>query len=143
MSWIKRWKPKHVVIDPKDPQALGVCDYTGFTFNHIDLEKQMEWRGNNLVWTGLMVGKPYVDDPQPQNRPPPVKADPRPVRNPRIPEDYTDPEGNQVLPNNQLANKLNNFNWVIGKISLSKIVKSYSPKAEVVVIDLSVKHLHS
>ena len=42
-----------------------------------------------------------------------------------------------------LKKKLNDFNWVIVKISFSKIVKSYSPKAELVVIDLIVKHLQS
>jgi tRNA (guanine37-N1)-methyltransferase len=35
--------------------------------------------------------------------------------------------------------KLNDFNWVIDIINNSKIVKSYSPKAELVVIDLSIK----
>jgi len=42
-----------------------------------------------------------------------------------------------------LKKKLNDLNWVIVKISFSKIVKSYSPKAELIVIDLSVKHLKS
>ena len=42
-----------------------------------------------------------------------------------------------------LKKKLNNFNWVIVEIGLSKIVKSYSPKAELIVIDLSVKHIES
>lgn len=58
-----------------------------------------------------MVGKPYLDVPQEQNRPPIVKNDPRPVINPRLPTPYIDPDTNQVLPNNQLVNKLNSFNW--------------------------------
>jgi hypothetical protein len=111
MSWVNRWKGKYVNIDPTNPSSLGICDDSGFTFNHKDLVKQMEWRGNNLVWTGLMVGKPYLDMPNEQNRPPLVKDDPRPVKNPRLPESYTDPEANQVLPNNQLVAKLNNFHW--------------------------------
>jgi hypothetical protein len=111
MSWVNRWKSKYVVIDPKNPSALGECDDSGFTFNRKDLVKQMEWRGDNLVWTGLMVGKPYLDVPQEQNRPPLVKSDPRPVINPRLPTPYIDPEANQVLPNNQLVAKLNNFHW--------------------------------
>ena len=52
----KRFKGKYVSINPDNPSALGVCDESGFVFNHKDLIKQMEWRGNNLVWTGLMVG---------------------------------------------------------------------------------------
>ncbi|MGL5716277.1 MAG: hypothetical protein ACRCX2_24880 [Paraclostridium sp.] len=111
MSWTSKWKSKYVVIDPKNPAALGECDDSGFTFNRKDLVKQMEWRGDNLVWTGLMVGKPYLDVPQEQNRPPIVKNDPRPVINPRLPTPYIDPDTNQVLPNNQLINKLNSFNW--------------------------------
>jgi tRNA (guanine37-N1)-methyltransferase len=38
-----------------------------------------------------------------------------------------------------LKKKLNEFNWTVDKIIDSKIVKSYSPKAELVVIDLYVK----
>lgn len=111
MSWVARWKGKHVTINPKNPNGLGECDESGFTFNHKDLVKQMEWRGDNLVWTGLMVGKPYLDVPNEQNRPPLVKTDPRPVINPRVPESYTDPDSNLVLPYNQLSLKLRNINW--------------------------------
>ncbi len=111
MSWVNKWKGKYVVIDPKNPAALGQCDDTDFTFNHKDLVKQMEWRGDNLVWTGLLVGKPYLDVPQEQNRPPLVKADPRPVINSRLPVSYIDPNANQILSNTQLTAKLNSFNW--------------------------------
>lgn len=92
MSWVERWKGKYVKIDPKNPAALGICDESGFTFNHKDLHKQMEWRGNRLVWTGLLVGAPYLDVPNEQNRPPLVQDDPRPIENPRPPTPYTDPE---------------------------------------------------
>lgn len=98
MSWTSRWKGKYVKIDPKNPNALGQCDESGLTFNHKDLVKQMEWRGDNLVWTGLMVGRPYLDVPNEQNRPPLVKDDPRPVKNPRPPLPYTDPEYPVVDP---------------------------------------------
>jgi len=111
MSWVNRWKGKNVVINPSSPLALGECDDSGFTFNRKDLVQQMEWRGNNLVWTGLLVGKQYLDAPNEQNRPPLVKADPRPVRNPRLPTPYTDPNSNEVLPNNQLMIKLQNIHW--------------------------------
>jgi hypothetical protein len=113
MSWVNRWKGKNVVIDADNPSALGVCDESGFDFNHKDLVKQMEWRGDRLVWTGLMVGKPYLDVPSEQNRPPLVKADPRPVKNPRVPgnDAYSDPNANPVLPNTQLTTKLQNIHW--------------------------------
>ncbi len=92
MSWVSKWKSKYVNIDRENPQALGECDESGFTFNRKDLIKQMEWRGDNLVWTGLLVGKPYLDTPNEQNRPPLVKSDPKAVSNPRPPTPYTDPE---------------------------------------------------
>ena len=42
-----------------------------------------------------------------------------------------------------LNKKLNEFNWVIVEIENSKIVKSYSPKTELVVIGLAIKSLNS
>lgn len=42
-----------------------------------------------------------------------------------------------------LKKKLNEFNWAIDKIIDSKIVKSYSPKAELVVVDLYIKYFNS
>ncbi|MFW9875312.1 MAG: class I SAM-dependent methyltransferase family protein [Candidatus Thorarchaeota archaeon] len=42
-----------------------------------------------------------------------------------------------------LKRRLDELNWVIDKIINSKIVKSYSPKAELVVIDLNMKYLNS
>lgn len=42
-----------------------------------------------------------------------------------------------------LKKKLNEFNWTIDKILDSKIVKSYSPKAELVVVDLFMKYFNS
>ena len=111
MSYAKRFKGKYVSINPDNPSALGVCDESGFIFNHKDLIKQMEWRGNNLVWTGLMVGKPYLDKPSQQNRPPITKDDPKATRNPRLPKDYIEIESNPVSPNNQLMAKLTNIHW--------------------------------
>ena len=111
MSYGKNFKGKYVSIDPDNPSALGVCDESGFVFNHQDLVKQMEWRGNNLVWTGLMVGPPYLDKPSQQNRPPIVKGDPKSVKNPRLPKDYTSPDANPVLPNKELEQKLKNTKW--------------------------------
>jgi hypothetical protein len=91
-------KTKYVTVDPENPNAFAVCDRSGFYFNHKDLHKQMEWRGNNLVWTGLLVGTPFLDIPNEQNRPPPIKADPIPVKNPRLTTPYIDPE-TFVTPN--------------------------------------------
>jgi len=75
---------KNCYVDPDSPLALGICDKTGFVFRHIDLVKQMEWRGNSLVWTGFLVGRCYADKPNEQLRPPILPPDPVPVRNPRL-----------------------------------------------------------
>lgn len=111
MSFARKYQSKYLVVDPQDPSAMGQCDYTGFIFNHKDLVKQMTWVGNNKVWTGFLVGKPYVDKLNDQSRPPPVKDDPRPIKNSRVPNDWIDPNANQILPPAQLLVKLQNFNW--------------------------------
>lgn len=77
---------KHVSVEYGKPNGLGICDYTGFVFNHRDLVKQMEWRGNRLVWTGFLVGRPYADKPNEQLRPPQPYFDPVPLTNPRPPQ---------------------------------------------------------
>jgi len=47
------------------------------------LEKQLEWAGDQKIWTGIWVGKDEMDRPNEQLRTPIVKADPQPVKNPR------------------------------------------------------------
>lgn len=84
-----RPKGKHVTIDSTSPKALGVCDYSGLLFNRCDLVRQFEWRGEALVWTGYYVGKPYVDIPNPQLKPPILPPDPVPVKDPRPPQYFT------------------------------------------------------
>lgn len=42
-----------------------------------------------------------------------------------------------------LEAKLNEFNWTVDKIIDSKSVKSHSPKAELVVVDLNMKYFNS
>jgi hypothetical protein len=84
---------KKNVIEP-----VGVCDYSGFFFSRSDLVKQREWRGNQLVWTGAIVGRPFVDEPNEQNRPPQIKGDPKAVQNPR-PFGIETPQGPEVSGN--------------------------------------------
>lgn len=78
-------KGKHVIIDPEHPQALGICDRSGFVFLRKDMVRQMEWRGDDLAWTGFFVGVPYLDMPNEQGRPPILPSDPIPIRDPRPP----------------------------------------------------------
>lgn len=111
MGWVRRWQSKNITIDPKNPNALGVCDDSGFVFNHKDLVKQMKWVGNSYIWTHQLRGPQYIDAPQEQLRSPLVKNDPRPVLDPRPPIPYTDPESPVVLPYSQLLAKLNKEKW--------------------------------
>jgi hypothetical protein len=94
---------KHVSISQSNPQALGICDYTGFVFPKKDLIKQMEWRGNSLVWTGFLVGRPYVDKPNQQLRPPILPPDPIPVKNPRLQQPSAAVWSNQSMAWTDLA----------------------------------------
>jgi hypothetical protein len=57
------------------------CDRSGEMFER--LVKQYEYAGDELVWTGLWVGKKYLDKPQEQLRPPIIGDDPKPLLNPR------------------------------------------------------------
>ncbi len=138
MSFITKYQGKRVTINFKNPEALGICDYSGFVFNHSDLVKQMEWRGSSLVWTGMMVGRPYLDTPNEQNRPPKIKDDPRPIKDPRVPQNtvqdtlnrgaagiassqiqvnYTDPEIRPSLPYDQILESLENVHFNNGSLT--------------------------
>ncbi len=88
MGFVAQNLGRYMSVDETAPGAAGVCDLTGFIFPHSMLKKQMEWRGDSLAWTGFMVGEPFLDKPQQQNRPPPIKDDPTVVKNPRIPQNY-------------------------------------------------------
>jgi hypothetical protein len=96
---------KHVRIDPNNPEAVGMCDRSGFLYMRKDLVKQMEWRGNDLVWTGFFVGRDQLDVPNQQSRTPILKPDPVPVKDPRPPR-YVD-----VLPPPKLLEELQNTRW--------------------------------
>lgn len=50
-------------------KPVSCCDRSGFLYNTSDMVKQMEWRGNKLQWTGLMVGYDQVDTPNENLRP--------------------------------------------------------------------------
>ncbi len=73
-------------IDEDHPRGLGICDGSGFVFRRIDLIRQMEWRGERLIWTGFYVGRPFLDVPNPQNIPPILQPDPIPLFEPRLPQ---------------------------------------------------------
>ena len=105
MSYLA-WKGRAVTVDEDLKDGIGMCDISGFMFRRRDLHKQMEWRGDSLDWTGLIVGASFLDKPNPQLRPPPIKDDPKPIPDPRPPFPYFDPESPPIDPYNQLIEKL-------------------------------------
>lgn len=63
---------------------------------HSELERQMDYRGTGLVWTGFYVYKKFVDEPNPQNLTPLIRLDPVPIPNAR-PDNEVDTLTPQVL----------------------------------------------
>lgn len=106
MTSSRKYKGKYVNIDPNNPDAVGICRLSNFVFNHKDLVKQMKWAGNTKVWTGLMVGKPFQDTLNEQNRPPMIKPDPLPIDNPSPPL-----KPPNALPYEELEQTLNDYKW--------------------------------
>lgn len=70
-------------ISARRPEAMAECDRTGFWYPLSQMRRQLQWAGNKLVDTGLLVGPDQLDVPQDQNRSPILPADPTPRRNPR------------------------------------------------------------
>lgn len=101
---------KFVTIDTEHPDAVAICDYSGLICNYSDLVKQMEWRGNRLVWTGFMVNKKFADKPDPQQIPLVLPPDPYPLPNTRPPQAQSvGVNGPNVLPLEQRIQQLENY----------------------------------
>ena len=79
-----RWHG-HARVDPRNPQAFGVDDRSGFLHNLSDLKFQFEFRGNQLQNKWIRTAD--LDVPQQQLRPKNLPPDPVPVYQPR-PENY-------------------------------------------------------
>lgn len=94
---------RYYIVDTDNPQAKGICDRSGFAFNHSDLIKQMEWRGESLEWTGLTVGRPFLDEPNEQLRNPEIGPDSIPVEYPKMPIFTEVFWSNQMVPWSQLS----------------------------------------
>jgi hypothetical protein len=95
---------KYVRIDPKNPEALAICDYSQWPCLHKDLVRQMEWRGEGLVWTGLLVNKRFADIPNQQGRAPILPPDPVPVAQARPKFFQSMTHSNNPLPTHSQAN---------------------------------------
>jgi hypothetical protein len=71
-------------ISSRNPQALGICDRCGFTYNHVNLNWQFDWRGSTLQNVRILVCRSCLDVPQEQQRAIVVPADPVPIMNARV-----------------------------------------------------------
>lgn len=74
---------KYGRIDPRNPQAAGVCDRGGEVRKLSELMWEMRWAGDKLERTGFRCCRYHIDPPHPQDRTPPICDDPQPVRDPR------------------------------------------------------------
>jgi hypothetical protein len=68
--------------DPKNPISVAKCDISGFIVPRNELVRQMQYRGNRLVWTGFWVWNRFADIPNPQMLTPILPPDPVAVQNP-------------------------------------------------------------
>lgn len=81
---MSKYRGRIPIVDQFNPDAWGKDDITGLPVMHGDMVKQMEFIGNGLAWTGMMVHHKDADEPNPQLMPPIIPPDPVPIRNPRI-----------------------------------------------------------
>lgn len=99
------------IVNPQFPDAWARDDITGLPVMHGDLVKQMEYRGNNLVWTGFMVHYKDMDEPNAALVPPKLKPDPVPVENPRIFQMSELPETPTGLTVSNITQTTADLNW--------------------------------
>jgi hypothetical protein len=76
-------------VNPRHPQAKGICDRCGWAGDLNDLVWQYEWAGKTLQNLRLRVHSfQCLDEPNQQLRTINIPADPVPVKDPR-PENFT------------------------------------------------------
>lgn len=88
MTW---GNTSRIRTDNRSPRAAAVCDRCGFGWNHNALTFQVEFAGDRLVSTNMLVCPDCYDIPNPQVKTIRIPADPVPIANPRpqIPADGT------------------------------------------------------
>lgn len=74
----------NVRVDSRHPQAQGICDRCGWTYNLTDLVDQKEWAGATVRNTKLKVCPSCLDEPNQQLRTYSPGPDPVPVKDPRF-----------------------------------------------------------
>lgn len=79
-------------------EPWGQCDLSGQMFPRSQLARQMIQSGDDVTWSGFWVFREYLDPLNEQLKPPPVKADPKPVRYPRPNTSKTNPGDMLIYP---------------------------------------------
>jgi hypothetical protein len=84
------WRPHgHARVNPRRPQAAGICDRCGLLYTHATFRWQVEWRGERLQNIRVFVcDNGCYDIPQEQLRTRILPPDPIPIANAR-PEPFT------------------------------------------------------
>lgn len=71
------------VTSVSNPRSKKVCDRCGTWWCRDQIYQQMEYYGTSLKWTGYLVCRDCLDDPQPQLIPIILPPDPVPIWQPR------------------------------------------------------------
>jgi hypothetical protein len=81
--------PKYARVDPTNPEAWAQCDRCGFWYNHKDLGWQLQWGGQQIYNTQVLVCERCNDIPNEQLRAIILPPDPVAILNARVPNlDY-------------------------------------------------------
>lgn len=75
----------HINVSRSGPRWSGCCDDCGFLFDYSALQKQMQYQGNSLVWTGALVCPMCLNRPSEFLRPAILGPEPIPPPMPRPP----------------------------------------------------------
>jgi hypothetical protein len=71
-------------VNRLNPEAAARCDRGGEIRKRSELLQEMRWQGDRLVPTGFLCCAKHIDPPNPQDRTVRLRADPVPVRQPRL-----------------------------------------------------------
>lgn len=80
MAWARY---THARVNPRSPEAFGVCDRCQFVYQHNRLTWQFDWQGPRLQNKRILVCQTCLDVPQQQLRTIIIPADPIPIQNAR------------------------------------------------------------
>jgi len=117
--------PSHAVIDPANPEALGICDRCGSQWNLSDLRYQMQWNAVRIYNTGLKVCPTCYDEPSEFLRTLILPPDPAPVYDTRPAQFYVQERNAYTLKPAAIGQKM--FPVVSSLFTLLSQIKGLAP----------------